>query len=151
MKRLRKPTRSRRGFTLIEVLLVLVILGVLAALVVPNLLGTQEKANINAAKASINGLENAAKIYAVDHNATFPATIDDLLNPKDITTGQQMTKPYIEKIPLDPWGQPLNYEWPTQRVQNAQKPAIWSNGPNMQNDNGTGDDIVNWTITGSGI
>ena len=151
MKRFRKPTRSRRGFTLIEVLLVLVILGVLAALVVPNLLGTAEGANIKAARASIDGLEKAAKLYMVDHNATFPATIDDLLSPKDATTGQLMPRPYLEKIPVDPWGQPLNYEWPTQRVQNAQKPAIWSNGPNMQNDNGSGDDIVNWTVTGAGI
>lgn len=151
MKRLRKPTPLRRAFTLIEVLLVLVILGVLAALVVPNLLGVQERANIKAAKASINGLESAAELYRTEHNATYPQTIDDLLNPKDVTTGQSMTR-YIdpEKI-RDPWGQVLNYEWPNTKVQNPTKPAIWSSGPNMQNENGTGDDVVNWQREGTGI
>jgi general secretion pathway protein G len=153
MKRLRKPTQRRPGFTLIEVLLVLVILGVLAALVVPNLLGTQERANINAAKASIKGLESTLDLYRTEHNATYPQTLNDLLAPKDISTGQPM-RAYLDKVPLDPWGQPLNYEWPNNKVQNSQtalKPAIWSNGPNMQNENGSGDDIGNWPREGAGI
>jgi len=100
-------------------------------------------ANIRAAKASIKGLEMTAKLYAVDHNANFPSSIQDLLHPKDIATGKP-ARPYLERVPRDPWGQELHYEWPIKKTPNAQQPAIWSNGPNMKDEGGSGDDISNW-------
>ena len=51
--------------------------------------------------------------------------------------------PWLENY-KDAWDNPINYEWPNTKVQNAIKPAVWSNGPNGQNDNGASDDIVNW-------
>ena len=145
--RTRSHQRSRRiGFTLLEVLLVLAILGVLAAMVVPQLLGTQQKANVDATRATINSVENSLKMYAIDHDATYPEgnqeALQQLLQPVD-RMGKAM-QPYIEKAPTDAWGELLYYQWPNSRVSNAQKPAIWSSGPNRRNEDGSGDDVNNW-------
>ncbi|HUQ72353.1 MAG TPA: type II secretion system protein GspG [Planctomycetaceae bacterium] len=150
MKRSRRQPR-RRGFTLTEVLLVLAILGVIAAMVVPNLIGQQGKANIMASKASIKGLEDAMKQYAVSNDGEFPQGARDevfalLLNPGQDADGRTVA-PYLEKTPKDAWDQPLYYEYPTSKVPNGTRPAIWSSGKNRQNEDGGGDDVNNWTET----
>ena len=142
-----RNSRRRRGFTLLEVLIVLAIIGVIAAMVVPRLLGQQKKAMIQTAKASIHGLEQALQFYAVDHDGDFPAGGPDamhiLMMPPTSKDGKPGTA-YLEKLPLDPWGQPFNYEFPNTKAKNSDKPAIWSSGPDRKNDNGAGDDIGNW-------
>lgn len=146
----RTTTRTRRaGFTLTEVLLVLAILGVIAAMVVPNLIGQQKVAQIRAAKASIHGLESACEQYAVSNDGEFPQGSRDealglLLNPGQDKDGRTVA-PYLPKIPKDPWDQPLYYEYPNNKAQNATKPAIWSSGPDKTNNDGGGDDINNWS------
>lgn len=135
----------RGGFTLLEVLLVLIILGVIAAVVVPRLLGTQERANVNATRASIHGLAETLELYAVEHDATYPETLDSLLSPVD-RNGNAM-KPYLNEVPLDPWGQPLNYRTESDANTGQILVRIWSNGPNRQNEDGSGDDINNWDQT----
>ena len=139
--------RARRGFTLIEVLLVLVILGVLAALVVPNLIGTQQQANVDAARASIKGLEQALKYHAHDHGGEYlQGNRDSLLTLlEDSEYNGKKLKPYIEDSPKDAWGELLYYEFPNTKSTKANKPAIWSSGANRQNEDGAGDDITNWT------
>jgi len=149
MRRMTKSRMAARsGFTLTEVLLVLVILGVIAAMVVPNLIGQQQRANIMATKNNIAGFEEAAKQYAVANGGEFPQGSADqavqmMLNPGQDASGR-MISPYLEKIPKDAWEQPLYYEWPNSKVANGVKPAIWSSGPNRQNEDGSGDDINNW-------
>jgi len=148
----RARTRNRRhrsGFTLVEVLLVLVILGVIAAMVVPNLLSSQQTANIKATRASIHGFETALKLYAVSNNSEFPQVSSDemvnlMLNPGQDASGRPLS-PYLERPPKDAWGQPLIYEYPNSKVANATMPAIWSIGLNHQNEDGAGDDINNWS------
>ena len=138
-----RPAR-RAGFTLLELLIVLAILGVIAAMVAPNLLGTQKQAMIKAAAADIMNIENAAKRYAVDHDAEYPTGaegINLLVTPPE-KNGMTPT-PYLEKLPQDPWLQAYNYEYTTTKHK-IDKPAIWSNGPNKKNDNGAADDIKNW-------
>ncbi|HEX6985549.1 MAG TPA: type II secretion system major pseudopilin GspG [Planctomycetaceae bacterium] len=151
MKSVTNRRARRGGFTLLEVLLVLAILGVIAAIVVPNLLGTQQKAYIDQTKANIRALENTMRMYAIDHDGTFPQggqeeMLTALMQPRD-RDGNEM-KPYLESQPKDAWGRVLNYRYPgTNQPQGVDKPDIWSNGPNGQNEDGSGDDVNNWTET----
>jgi general secretion pathway protein G len=142
----RKHGLSRSGFTLLEVLLVLVILGVIAALVVPRLTGSQERALVMATQTAIKELEAKVELYAIEHDATYPETLDALVNPLD-RDGKPM-KAYTPEVPRDAWREPLNYELASDdaAVQSL-VPRIWSNGPNRQNENGSGDDINNWATT----
>jgi general secretion pathway protein G len=148
-QRLSTPARGRGGFTLIEVMLVLVILGVIAALVVPRMMGTQERANILATQTHITQLEAAIGLYAVEHDAAQPESLDDLIHPVDVN-GEAM-KPYVREVPKDAWRQPLNYESTVDdNAAGALVARIWSNGPNKRDDNGSGDDINNWSDRDAG-
>ena len=137
-------SRHRHGFTLTEVLLVLAILGVIAAMVAPNLLARQQEANKKTTRSNIAAFENIAKQYAVDHEGEWPKDSNLLLNPGQDANGKQQLA-YVEKVPKDAWNQPLFYEYPNGKTSGIDKPAIWSAGPNKQNEEGSGDDINNWT------
>jgi len=131
-RRNHRPVR-RGGFTLIEVLLVLAILGVIAAMVVPNLLGTQQSSYIKTTEQSISSLENTAKIYAHQHDGEWPQSLQQLLEPENPNL-----QPLLEEVPLDAWGTPLVYEYNS----GEPKPRITSYGPDKQQ--GGGDDITNF-------
>jgi general secretion pathway protein G len=140
----RRPRRLHRGFTLIEVLLVVAILGVIAAAVVPALIGRQADANAQVTKTSIKGLEQALKLYALDHDGEYLSGGKDAL-PQLAQASEyrgKKIKPYLDEVPKDAWGEPLYYEFPSGKA--GEKPAIWSSGPNRQNEDGGGDDITNW-------
>ena len=147
MQRLQRRRKAREGFTLLEVLIVLAIIGVIAAMVVPRLVAQQRNANIQVTKNSIKGLQSALEIYAVDHSATFPTggqeILDQLLVTSTAPDGRQL-EPYLKSKPLDAWQRPLYYEYPNTKT-NLDEPAIWSGGPDGKNDNGANDDINNWT------
>ncbi|MGE3317463.1 MAG: type II secretion system protein GspG [Planctomycetaceae bacterium] len=139
--------RARSGFTLLEVLLVIAILGVIAVMVVPQLLGRQQQANIDITRTNIKGLEQALKLYAVDHDGEYmQGSRDSLMSLLESSeyNGKQL-KPYLEEDPNDAWGELLYYEYPNTKGGDSGKPAIWSSGPNRQNEDGGGDDIANWT------
>ena len=145
-----KPRRRspRRGFTLTEVLLVLAILGVIAAMVVPNLLGSQQKANIQATKNNIKAFEDACTQYAIAHDGEYPTggrdeVIGLLTNPGVDKDGKSIS-PYLGRVPKDAWGEPLYYEFPNSKAPNAINPAIWSSGRDHKNDDGNNDDVNNW-------
>ena len=145
------PARRRSGFTLVEVLLVLAILGVIAALVVPNLLGRQEGANVNATKGAITTFESAITSYAIDHNGQPPqgsaeAANAALMNPE--SPDGRTLQPYTDETFKDAWGQPLFYSFPGSHQTISTKPDIWSAGPNGSNEDGGGDDINNWATVG---
>lgn len=137
-----------RGFTLLEVLLVLGILILLAAIITPNLFNRQRKAMTRVTKMSIVGVEGALRLYAAEHDGEYPdgsstEVFELLMHPGNAEDGRAIT-PYIDEWPTDGWGQTLYYEYPTSRHRRAVKPAIWSAGPNKKNDNGDQDDITNW-------
>ena len=134
----------RRGFTLTEVLLVLAILGVIMAMVIPNLLARQQDALKKSTKNNIMSLESIAKTYAIAHEGEWPRDIQALINPGQDKDGKPIA-PYIEKVPKDAWNQPLYYEYPNSKGGATDRAAIWSSGQNKQNEEGGGDDINNWT------
>lgn len=136
----------RTGFTLLEVLIVLAILGVIAAMVVPNILGQQQRASIEATEGSIHGFEESLKLYAVSHDGLFPegdqnTVVNQLMQPEELNG--TTIEPVLDKVPKDAWGEVLYYEYPSSKTTNS-KPAIWSSGPNRKDDQGSGDDITNW-------
>jgi general secretion pathway protein G len=100
--------RALRGFTLLEVMVVIVILGILAALVVPNIIGRPDEARIIAAKQDIASLMQALKLYRLD-NQRYPTTEQGLqsLVTKPVTAPvppNWKAGGYIERLPKDPWG-----------------------------------------------
>ena len=99
------------GFTLIELMVVLVIIGVLAALVVPNVLDRADDARSTAAKTDVNNLMQALKLYRLD-NQRYPAAEQGLqaLVAKPATAPVPPNwKSYVDKLPNDPWGRPYQY------------------------------------------
>jgi general secretion pathway protein G len=103
--------KLHHGFTLIELMVVLVIIGVLAALIVPNVLDRADDARATAAKTDVNNLMQALKLYKLD-NQRFPSSEQGLraLLVKPTTTPLPPNwKSYLDKLPNDPWGLPYQY------------------------------------------
>lgn len=103
--------RRQRGFTLIELMVVLAIIGVLAALIVPNVLGRADDARITAARTDVGNLMQALKLYKLD-NQRYPSAEQGLkaLIAKPSTEPVPVNwKPYLDKLPNDPWGRAYQY------------------------------------------
>lgn len=133
-------SRRRAGFTLVELLLVLVILGTLAAIVYPRLAGRSEQARITAAKTQIAAFSTALDAFEVD-NGYYPKGrngLEDLITqPRDATNWKG---PYLKDIPKDPWGNDYIYEYPGKNNVNGYD--LYSMGPDGRE--GGDDDITNW-------
>src|SRR3972149_8538306 len=109
-KSLKRP--GPRGFTLVEILVVLAILVLLASLVVPRFMGTQKAADLKAAKLQIATFKSVLQRYSIDAR-TFPTTEQGLeaLRERPSDPGDHVTwdGPYLDEIPKDPWGRDYEY------------------------------------------
>jgi general secretion pathway protein G len=108
-----KVTNRPHGFTLLEIMVVVVILGILAALVVPKLISRPDEARALAAKQDVASLMQALKLYRLD-NQRYPATeqgLQALVAMPGIAPIPRGWKPggYVERLPLDPWGNAYRY------------------------------------------
>ena len=137
-KRIRPQTQ--RAFTLIELLLVLVILGILAAIVVPKFAGRTEQAREAAAKTQVANFSTALDAFEVD-NGYYPkgkSGLNDLVvAPRD---AQNWKGPYLKDIPNDPWQKPYVYQAPGKH--NVSSYDLASMGPDGREN--TEDDVTNW-------
>lgn len=120
---------NSRAFTLIEVMVVVVILAILAAIIVPSILKRPEQARFVAAKQDILAIQNAMALYKLD-NGFYPSTsqgIQALVSKPSGTPAPQnyASGGYLRKLPKDPWGQPYNYLHPGKHGSID----IWSDGP----------------------
>ena len=111
-------TRTLTGFTLIEVMVVVVILGVLAAIVVPRIMSRPDEARIVKARQDLRAISAAVALYKLD-NLHYPTTeqgIEALLKqPENLANGARwQTGGYLRSVPIDPWGQPYLYLQPGQ-------------------------------------
>ncbi len=107
---------KNRGFTLIELMVVLVILGVLAALIVPKVMNRPDEARVMAAKQDIAAINQALKLYRLD-NMRYPSTeqgLQALVTKPTLAPvpGNWKAGGYLEKLPNDPWGTPYQYLQP---------------------------------------
>lgn len=137
---LRKKTAH--GFTLIEVMVVVVILAILAAIIVPRILKRPGEARIVAARQDILSIQNALSLYKLD-NGFYPTTsqgIKALVNKPSGSPSPQnwAAGGYLKKVPVDPWGNPYHYMHPGKHGN----VDIWSNGP--PSDSGKQKVIGNW-------
>ncbi len=102
----RQPRAAvQRGFSLIEIMVVVVIMGVLAALVVPNVMDRPDQARVVAAKQDIGAIMQALKLYRLDHGR-YPTTDQGL---GALVGGQEKGTAYMDRMPNDPWNTPYQY------------------------------------------
>jgi len=135
--------RGRKGFTLLELLIVIVIILALNSMILPRLGGRSEEEKVASAQADIQGnISLSLKLYELD-NGRFPTTEQGLQalvsKPKIEPIPSNWNGPYLDKFPIDPWGRPYQYRYPG--VHNPSSFDLWSVGKDGIESE---DDVKNW-------
>ncbi|BCO20974.1 type II secretion system major pseudopilin GspG [Alteromonas sp. McT4-15] len=139
-----KTLRRSSGFSLIEVMVVLLIIGIMAAMIAPNVIGSGEEAKRQKAAVDIQTLKGALQMYKLRNNR-YPTTEQGLESLVSAPTIEPIPRNYpeggyIDRLPEDPWGNPYALISPGELGEID----IFSNGPDGEP--GTDDDIGNWNI-----
>ncbi len=141
----RYPTLFQQGFTLIEIMVVVVILGILAALIAPNVIGRIDEARVTAARNDIRTIESALQLYRMD-NFRYPSTeegIDALVNKPDDPDIKWPEGGYSQRLPQDPWNRPYLYLQPG---NNGEYDIYTFGRDGEQGGEGPDGDIGNWSL-----
>jgi len=138
--------KKQLGFTLLEIMVVIVILGVLASMVVPNLIGNKDKADRQKVVSDVIALENALDMYRLDNNR-YPTTEQGLealiIKPTDEPEPRNYPEDgYIKRLPEDPWGNEYIL------VSPGEKGRIDILSVGQDGEEGSDDDIGNWNLDG---
>jgi general secretion pathway protein G len=145
MRVIRTPLRiAEQGFTLLEIMVVVVIIGLLAAIVAPSFIGQIDTAAVNRAKTDIRGIETALNLYRLD-NFRYPSTTEGLEalvnNPGEANAPNWRQQ--LPRMPIDPWEQPYQYAYPGQHGDFD----VFSFGADRQEGGeGINADIGNWDL-----
>ncbi len=136
--------KKSQGFSLLELMVVIVIIGILASMIVPNIMGSQERANVQKAVSDITALEGSLSLYKMD-NYDYPSTeqgLEALVEQTDIEPEPRRFPEggYIKRLPKDPWGNDYVLLNPGEQG----KMDVFSAGPDREA--GTEDDIGNWNL-----
>ena len=133
--------RGRQGFTLVEMMVVVVIIGLLAAFIVPRVMGRVDDARLTKARGDLQTIETALAMYRLD-TARYPSASQGLAalvsKPDDATVRNWKDGGYIARVSADPWGNPYQYRYPGTR---GREYDLYSFGPDGVEG---GDDIGNW-------
>lgn len=138
---------TEKGFTLLELMVVVLIIGLLAAVVVPRVVGRHEDAQIVKAQHDIQALSNALNLYKLD-NYNYPSTDQGLDALVKQPSGEPAAKNwrkggYVERVPKDPWGNPYQFLSPGEKSDFE----VWSMGADGRNGGeGKNADIGNWNL-----
>ncbi len=138
--------RKHSGFTLIEVMVVVIILGILAAVVVPNIMDKPDQARITKAKQDIRALESALNMYKLD-NFVYPNTdqgLQALVQKPSGSPEPKNWKQYLKRLPEDPWGSPYQYLNPG--IQ-GDIDVFTFGSDSVQGGEGSSKDIGNWDLS----
>ncbi len=138
-----KRVRDSSGFTLVEIMLVVIVIGILAAMVVPRLAGRSDQAREAAARTDINAnMAAALDLFEMDTGG-YPTTEEGLealrRKPSDPATADKWRGPYLKKTPKDPWGNPYVYRFPSSHEMDYDLISLGKDGQE-----GGGDDVSNW-------
>ena len=137
---------AARGFTLIEIMVMVVIIGLLAAIVAPNVIGNIDQAAITRARQDVRSIETALNLYRLD-NFRYPSTDQGLQalvsNPGQGVAPNWKAGGYLDRVPSDPWNNPYQYRNPGQQGEFD----VWSFGADGQPGGDDVDaDIGNWNL-----
>lgn len=147
----RRTSRNSAGFTFIEIMVVVAILAILAALVVPRIMGRTDDAKRTAAKVQIRNIEGALQLYKLD-NGVYPTTeqgLKALIEKPSVGVVPKKWKigGYMPKLPEDPWGNPYKYLSPVQRGDQKIDYEVTSLGTDGEvGGEGVNADITNWNL-----
>ena len=145
---MRKLPKGQRGFTLIEIMVVVVIIGVLGAIVVPQFMSRPDQAKVTAAKTDIQAIATSLEMYRLD-NAYYPSTqqgLDALVQRPTGTPAARNWNPqgYLKSLPVDPWGTPYQYLNPGVRAANGGYDLYSLGSDGVTGGEGHAADIGNW-------
>ncbi|MFW0758176.1 type II secretion system major pseudopilin GspG [Pseudomonas sp. H11T01] len=143
-----KTAKAQRGFTLIEIMVVVVIIGVLGAIVVPQFMSRPDQAKVTAAKTDIQAVSTSLEMYRLD-NFNYPSTQQGLEALSKRPLGAPVPKNwnpqgYLKSLPIDPWGTPYQYLYPGVNSADGGYDLFSFGSDGVPGGEGHGADIGNW-------